>query len=449
MKKRVSCMLAVLLLLFSLLPMASAEELTMTITATAGDLPFTLTAPANISATWLEGRDSPTTCALSLSLDNEIAAFFQELEEANSEGRGEEFLAPYSFGEIWINVQIDWAIDDVNDPVSGWHCNEFWTQRGDINIGYDEDWNIRTSEWDMVDWGLNNATETVQTYWVLRDVPENERWYGATDTRTPGVKDQLRPEQYEYYDDNVHIDFSQHTAYFRARFYVTTRTETEDDSYDTVYFSDWSETCAVGKDGARSGPLQPGDLAAPIITDLRMTDEEFNDNPVVAYTLTVPDDLAAQVTRISAAGGGIWVETEARVKGDAEWIGLANSDWTVKPGEMKCALIHLAKEGEVIPKDTIIELRCRYWCSQPERDDFYSDWSKVISFGTDDIGIGETPLTTGEPVPIDDNPASMDECPICHFCPRPLGLCIFIWLAILLVIVVVVVILLRSRKKKQ
>ena len=438
MKKLFALALTCILIL-SIIPMLVSAE---------GDLPFDLKPPANISASWLEERDSPTTCSLSFSLDNEIAAFFQAYDEARNNGEDEAFLADYDFDELWINVQIDWAIDDVDDEISGWHYTQYW-DAGVNGVKYDEDWNIRTSEWDMVDWGLDNATETVQNYWVLRGVPEDERWLGAPDTRTPGVKDQLRPEQYEYYDDNVHIDFSKHTAYFRARFYVTTRTESEDGSYDSCYFSDWSETCAVGKDGDKSGPLRPGDLAAPIITDLHMTDEEFNDNPVVAYTLTVPDALQKQVTQVSALGGGIWVETEARVKGDEAWIGMANSDWTVKPGEMKCALIHLAKEGMVIPKDTDIELRCRYRCSQPDQDDIYSDWSKVISFGSDDISIGTTPLTTGEPEPDDNNPASMDECPICHFCPQPLGLCIFIWLAILLVIIVIVVIIVRSIKKAK
>ena len=49
--------------------------------------------------------------------------------------------------------------------------------------------------------------------------------------------------------------------------------------------------------------------------------------------------------------------------------------------------------------------------------------------------------------------AAASECPICHFCPQPLGLCIFIWLAILLlviiIIVVVIVIVVKKSKKKE
>ena len=46
-----------------------------------------------------------------------------------------------------------------------------------------------------------------------------------------------------------------------------------------------------------------------------------------------------------------------------------------------------------------------------------------------------------------------DSCPICHFCPQPLGLCIFIWIliaaAVVGVIVVVIVIIKKKNKKEN
>lgn len=437
MKKLLSLALACVLIL-SVFPMLVSAE---------GELPFTLKAPGNVAAAWLEGHDSPTTMRFVYNLDNEIAAFFQTYEEARNNGEEEALLADYDFDEIWINVQIDWAIDDVNDEISGWHYNQYW-DAGVNGVKYDEDWNIRTSEWDVVDWGLNNATETVQDVWILRGVPEDDRWLGAPDTKTPGVKDQLRPEQYEYYDDDVHIDFTEHTAYFRARFYVTTRKDTEEGIVDRYYFSDWSETCAAGKDAKSGGTLHTGDIAAPVITGLRMTDEEFNGNPVVAYTLTVPDELRNQAAFVTVAGGYIVIETYARVKGETEWAEVTG-DNDLRPGEMKAFLIYLAKEGETIPKDTVIELRSRYRCGQPELDDIYSDWSKIISFGTDDISLEPGSTSSGEADPDENAPAEKGKCSICHFCPQPLGLCIFIWLAILLVVIAVIVIVLKAKKKNK
>ena len=42
-----------------------------------------------------------------------------------------------------------------------------------------------------------------------------------------------------------------------------------------------------------------------------------------------------------------------------------------------------------------------------------------------------------------------DKCPICHFCPRPLGLCIFIWIAIIAVVIVVVIVVIKVAKKTK
>ena len=122
---------------------------------------------------------------------------------------------------------------------------------------------------------------------------------------------------------------------------------------------------------------------------------------------------------------------------------------------MESDLFSLANESRPnVPKDSVIELRCRYYYDHPVYFDgvIYSDWSKTISFGTDDINYYTDPGTDGS-VPQDD-PADPGKktCPICHFCPQPLGLCIFIWLAILLVviiiIVVIVVVVVKNKKKK-
>ena len=181
-----------------------------------------------------------------------------------------------------------------------------------------------------------------------------------------------------------------------------------------------------------------------------MTDKTFNDNPVVAFTLTVPDKLMENASKAAANGGGIVIETEARVKGDTEWTLMGNTDWIIKSGEMECALLTLVSdERPTIPKDTVIELRCRYRCDQPGLDDVYSDYSKIISFGTDDINQGGSQGTDATPDPDDPSDPGKKECWLCHFCPQPLGLCIFIWLLIILIVVIVIVIIVVSRKKKK
>ncbi len=440
--KKILAFATVCLMLLSLLAVFPAAE--------ESGLPFAITAPTNVAVVWLEEGDSPTSMQFAYTIANEMAQFYKDLEEASLNGTSDEFLAPYGCYSIWTNVQIDWALDDVSDSVSGWHYNKYWdgTENESKSLGKDENYNNRYSEWDVVDLRLNNATETSQREWVLRGVPDDERWNGNPETHFPGVKDQLRPEQYTYDTelDTVRIDFTEHTAYFRARLVTILRKSTDDGDVDELYFSDWSATVGYGKDVKKIEPLKPGDVAAPVIKGLRKTDKEFNENPVVAFTLTVPDVLQTQLNDATALGGGITIETEARVKGDAEWTLMGNTDWIVKPGEMECALLTLVNsERPSIAEDTIIELRCRYRVTQPEKDDFFSAYSKIISFGTDDINQSGTTTSSNN----NGEPEKKDECWLCHFCPQPLGLCIFIWLLIIICIIVIIIIIIVAASKKK
>ena len=444
MIKRILFAVIACVLLLSCVTVFSAAE---------GSLPFELTPPAYVTAVWAEGNDSPTTTKITYSLSNEMTTFFKNMENAHLDGSIEQFMEDVGCDDIWMNVQIDWALDDVNDSVSGWHYTKYWDGDEYFGLGHDSEGNPRWSEWDVVDGGLTNATETVQDMWITRGVPNDDRWYGDPERHIPGVKDQLRPEQYVYNEDEgvLYIDYSAHTMFFRVRFVVTVRVDGEPDRY---YFSEWSNITSVGKQAESFEPLTKADLDAPVITGLHMTDKEFNDNPIVAFTLTVPDKLMENATRAEAFGGGIVIEVWARVKGDEEFTEL-QGDWIIKAGEMESALFNLANEQRPnVPKDSIIELRCRYRYDHPAYldDCVYSDWSKTISFGTDDIGYNTDPggNEAGDPDGGGSQNANANGCPICHFCPQPLGLCIFIWLIILLaVIVIIVVIIVISKKKKK
>ena len=418
--------------------------------AADGDMPFDVKPPQNVSVDWLKENDSPTTMALSFSIDNQMLQVLTALDQARNTGLLETMLKQYGATDIYVNIQIDWALDDVNDEVSGWHYNKYWDDPTGNGFGRDEDYGYRYSDWDVVDWGLNSL-DTVQNYWIMRGAPNDDRWNGNPETNTPGVKDQLRPDQYDYHDDNVYIDFTKHTAYFRVRYAVVAVMESEEGVSHKVRFSDWSETCGYGKDIAPYEPITAKDLAAPVITDLHMTDKEFNDNPVVAFTLTVPDALSKMAAEAAAHGGGIVIDTEARVKGDTDWVGMGNADWEIKTGEMECALVSLISEAHpTIAKDTPIEIRCRYRCGQTGLDDIYSEYSKVLTFETTEIGNNLLPTPTAGATADDPTPTPEqkkdDKCPICHFCPQPLGLCIFIWIAIIIVIAVVVIIIVKKSK---
>ncbi len=432
MKKFISLLLICLLALPALTVFPSAAD--------REDLPFPLTPPEYVAATWLEGGDSPTTVNLSYSLSNPITSFFKKLENAVLENKTEELLSPYGVSEIWITTQVDWAVDDVNDAVSGWHYNEFWDADSYFGLGKDKDGLCRVGEWDGVDMGVGNATETVNTHWVTRGV-SLDALNGDPAAKRPGLKDQMRPDQYTYQDDALRIDYEKHTVFYRMRLIAITR----GDKGDSYYYSEWSNTASVGKGAEQATVLTAEDLPAPVITGLRMTEKEFNDNPVVAFTLEVPDAFREKVSKTTSSGGYVRVEVEARVKGDPGFTPL-QGDWIVKGGEMEASLFSLATEERPnVPKDSIVELRCRYSYDHPSFFDgtLYSGYSKVISFGTDDINAGKTPVSEGE------NEDETSSCPLCHFCPQPLGLCIFIWLLILIVLIVVIVIVIAAVKKKN
>ena len=451
MKKIISVLISCLFILSIVPSLVSAEE---------ADLPFELVAPANVTAVWLEENDSPTTTKIAYSLSNEMTTFFKNVEKAHEDGTIEDLMAEYGVGDIAITTQVDWALDDVDDPVSGWHCNEYWKRSETIgSFGYDDDGNIRVSEWDGVDLWVGNATQTVNEHWVTRGLPNDERWCGNPDTKTPGVKDQLNPDQYTYDEDAndgegvLRIDFDEHTMYFRMRFAVTTYKDTDDGTVSKDYYSDWSDVASIGKDAEKFESLKPGDLAAPVISGLRLTDKTNNGFPVVAFTLTVPDELAKKATEVTSVGGTLWVETEARVAGDEEWATI-QGDWTVKAGEMECDLgALLNEERTTVDENTPVELRCRYYYAAPDEDPFTTDWSEPITFATAEINretqaAPETTASLIETAPIvEQKEPEKEKCPLCHFCPQPLGLCIFVWILIILIIAAVVIVIVLRRKK--
>lgn len=381
--KRITSLVICLLLTLGCLPLSAFAA-----PVVESELPFELTAPAYVYAEWQEGSDSPTSTIVSYSLENGITEFFELLQQAVENETKEEFLAQYGLDDIWINTQIDWAVDDVEDAVSGWHYNEFWDYGG-YGIGYDEKYNMRLGPWDAAEEMLN-PTVTANYVWVTRGVNE-DGFNGNPDTNTPGLKDQLNEGQYEYKDAGdgdkaLYIDYTEHTVYFRARFDVATRYTENEELVEKHYYSDWSDAAAVGKNAPSSGPVTKEDLTAPVITSLYLTDRDFNGCPVAAFTLTVPDELAQNVAKVTAKGGSIYIETYARVKGDAEWIQMQNAERNIKAGEMECPLLHLATGAHLtIEDDTEIELRCRYSCYQSDADDLFSDWSETLTFETTEM----------------------------------------------------------------
>lgn len=422
------------------------------------DLPFALTAPGNVTLTKENPEDPISSLGFSYSMSKEMNDFLNAYDES---GDGTAYLHSHGFEDydtLNIYYQVDWALDETDDPVSGWHYNTDWESDSLGVLGTNDLGKYCFSSWDVVEGHLNdNQIAQATTLFPGMNVYEWD---------TPGfncilVKSQLNEGQYtvlEYFEDgdvSIGIDYTQHTMYIRARFAIATYQE--ESNLTTYTFSDWSDPVAYGKDAEKEEPLQAGDVAAPIVTGLRaipLEEENFNDNPLVEFTLTVPETLTAQATKVFGMNGTIRVEAEARVKGSTEWIALNNIDGQIKTGKLKAALAPLAQPGQVLPEGTEIELRARYLCMQEGQDDFYSGYSKIIGFGSDDIVYQETNPVDGtgtDETETGNTEATVSEhkCKICHICPEPLGLCIFIWILIIIVLIAIAVVVYIVIKKKK
>ena len=334
-------------------------------------LPFTLGAPSSASMTKAEG-DSPTTMQFTYTMPNSMVEWMALGE--NDYDAQRKTIADLGYDDMWINSQVDWAVDD---PVNGWHYNEYWD-----TDGVDADYAVRLGPWDAIE-NLVYST-TVNNAWIMRGISEDD-WNGY-DSRI-GLKDQLKVGQYTITktadgDMVLSIDYGQHTVYARARFEVTVRKPDVDE--DIRIFSDWSPTASWGKD-ATAEPLTKEKLPAPAVSNLRMTDEEFNGNPVVAYDLAVSEELAARTAQVEAAGGRLIIEMEARIKGKDEWT-RPQGEWMIKSGEMRNTLLQLASSKYAVEGENDVECRWHFYCEQRDPntheaigEPFYSEYSPILT----------------------------------------------------------------------
>ncbi|MBR4341104.1 MAG: hypothetical protein IKP88_00075 [Lachnospiraceae bacterium] len=409
-------------------------------------MPFKLTAPEHVAITYLDGNDSANTCQLAWSQSESISAWLDRMGDPEKHDAAVAELESHGYSDLWVTPQMDWSVDNQTD----WHYNKYWDTEG-----YDENYIPRLGDWAYTSF-LNYAQRTNDA-WVFRWMgnisdPEDVTWYGDHENANyDGWKDVLPEGCYTIVKDDdgsyAKFDFENHTIYVRMRFLVTIRTDEE----DIKVSSDWSNIAAVGKEGEKSIVLKPGDIAAPKINNFHMTTEDFNGFPVIAFNIVVPDELVAANTKFHADYnhyGNITIEVETRIPGKSDWVQL-QGDWELSSGELKYALQNLVEAVGKVDKDTPIELRARYDCTQYDQEEFWSDYSEILTFGSEKMEVKNEPTPTEAPSTdtVNKPESKTDKCWLCGFCPCPLGLCIFIWILIIIIIAVVVFIIIKKTKK--
>ena len=430
--------------LFSALCAAALAIPALTVPSAADtpQLPFTLEAPRNVAMVWLEGNDSENTIEIHYSQNNSMSEWATRMGDPNEHDTVVSELNGMGYDDLWITAQIDWSIDTTDD----WHVNQYWE-----TDGYDADYRQHLGDWAWIN--CSYSAEIVNSEWIFRGMgniedPEDQCWYGrhTEDENIPGWKDVLKEGQYEIIKDgdesHAKIDLTKHTIYTRVRWLVTCRPLEGDDKHVT---SDWSEPAAIGKDAVKAELLKPGDIAAPKISDLRYNGDEFNGFPVIAFKLAVDETLEKQLTQISGSRGGVSLEVEGRVMGSGEWVSL-QGDWIVKAGEMTCALQNLAEQEKKIEKDTPIELRAKYRVSQPEQDDFETEYSEILVFGSEEMTVGTQDVSSDE---ISEAETTTTTAKAEQKAEKKSLWWLWLLLLLIVIIIVVVVILLLKKKKEK
>ena len=383
---------SVLMSLCLLMALFSGVGVTGKAEATMSDLPFALKAPTNVSVSWLEGGDSPTTMNLAWSMADDQALYMSKASD--DEDYKNEKLNALGYDNLFVNVDVDWAIDD---KVNGWHHTSYWDYPyiSQFANGRDADGYTVLGPWDNVECWNEVEGKKTNEMWILRGVSpddDNPDWVG--DGHNPGLKNQLKPDQYEIKtidgEPTLTIDFSKHTVYVRVRWCFVTDGEDENtgDRKQKAIFSDWSEIAAYGKDTVGFKPYTPETMPIPQISNLAIAEDLSDEYPVISYDLAVPDELTAKITEITARGGDFRILIYAKPYGATDWTELQNSDFEIKPGNLKASLQHLIVDGQPAKKDTPIEFRARYYTNQrmsasDPGTEIYSEWSNVLTLNAD------------------------------------------------------------------
>ncbi len=416
MKKLVSAVLSTVII-FScfIIPVSAADK--------SSKLPFELVPSKTVS---LDRREEGgTTLQFSYSMENDMIKFLQDMQD---DSKRAALLNELGADDIFINSQIDWAVDDPTD----WHCNEYWDENEAtlyFGLGHDSEGRSRVSDWDYVDVSIIDGIQSTHDCWIMRHAgnpadPTDSIWYGTTyedGTRCVGIKDQLKEGQYSIVEDepgysHVEINYNAHTAYARMRYRVTLRIPEYNEAGDCVgmvdryLFSEWSNTASYGKDGEKWKPYDAASIKPPVISDPYISEYDFNGYPVVGYTLDVSDELNKAVTEITARGGWISIETEARVKGTEEWKTL-QGDFEIRGGKLESCILAINGDGKKVLKGTEIEFRACFRFDQrlTEQGELLGEiktgYSNVLNYTIDkDYGDESQPDPTDSGEEPDDEP---------------------------------------------
>ena len=250
------------------------------------------------------------------------------------------------------------------------------------------------------------------------------------------------------WEENIYsFDVENHSLYIRCRYYM------EWETYDAVKneigkkqskFSDWSQSAVFGRNSTQIVPDEPTVYEAPVISDMKIVLSEGDENSHIEYAQTTLESVWMNGVYYIMKGEGEFEGLETQISIDGgDWVEFdtadAGGDWCLYNG------IRGAYSWEhPIEENSHVKLRIRFVGTHGP-----SEWSNILEIN----GGGTQEMAEQAKKPAAEKPTAEtskeDKCSLCGFCPEPLGLCIFIWIAVLIVIILIVVIIIVTANKKK
>jgi len=349
-----------------------------------------------------------------------ILALNQEKAKIDDEGEWENL---YGCNVDYVNLQVDVKIDGGN-----YHHQPSW----DENEYQDNLPNYLLCKHEI------NANSTAASY---------QEGTAVMDSRYSGeekgfMKDILKTVTE---DDNTFdiIDLESHTATFRTRYIIHYR----NDSGEKTIFSDWSNEVSIGKNGTQKNLEAPKKIVAPEISEFKYERGYTNDagtrttdwSLYVKYPQSILD--AEMYYCVNGAFEPIKAITEYRVNG-GEWQETywGNPEW-LSTG-YKGFSIEDTQESD--------KIEFRVHLSNNADENLQGEYSEILVAQNGKIagyeGNNDKSISDGAQIDTD----SSNKCKVCGICPiQPLGICLFIWIAIIIVVIIVIVIIAKKGKKEE
>ena len=355
--------------------------------------------------------------------DPEVAMLAAEYDRDS-----DAFYEKYGLYSFNIVMQYDVSLDNEDN----WQHNEEWDTEY-YNDGHVHGYPVHSLRSNMID--------DFEFFWLT--------YYEGPDSNTfAPYKPAILAEKFDG-NDVYSFDVENHSLYIRCRYYMEWEPlvqyeEGKGPGEKQSKFSDWSESAVFGKNTTQIVPDEPTIYEAPVISDLKFVPPgEDEQNSHLEYVQTTPESvwMTGVYYMMKEEGQFNGLETQVSIDG-GEWVEFSTADsgddWCLHNGGRS------AFNADVpIEESSNVKLRVRFTGTNGP-----SEWSNVLEVNGG--GTQEIPDNTDKPTdePTTDEPDE-EKCSLCGFCPIPLGLCIFIWIAILLAIVVVIILIATVNKKRK